>query len=137
MTNFPINWDLRLTNTPHPWRNGYVVSELILNNEWAMVTLWSDNRTINIGHRTLAPQYVEIYRKSTTGVVLVSGTLKLTAPSHQWHEHVVIERKIFQLMEKGSNYIIIELLDSTYQENYDPNKLTGNIRIESRKTKHW
>ncbi|GIY28624.1 speckle-type POZ protein-like A [Caerostris darwini] len=137
MTEFPINWDLRCTNTPHPWRKGYVVSNLILNDEWTMVALWSNDRNFDYGYsdqRFTSLKCVEICRKSTTGEVLVSGTLKLVAPSRQTGKNfLVFERKIFQLVENSSKYILIELFVSNIQDNYHSNKLIGTIKIQSKK----
>ncbi|GIY81796.1 speckle-type POZ protein-like A [Caerostris extrusa] len=139
MTEFPIDWDLQSTNIAHPWRTGYVVSNLTLNNEWTMAALWCNNQTKNqlniyANNRLESPKYVEICRKSTTGEVLVSGTLKLTATAHlMLKEVVVFERKIYQLAEIGLNYILIELFHTKNQYNYHSYKLTGNIKIHRSK----
>ncbi|GIY28619.1 protein roadkill [Caerostris darwini] len=142
MTEFPINWDLERTITPYPGRNGYAVSNLILNNEWTIAASPLDNnRPLDFGcisHRTLPPQYVEICRKSTAGEVLVSGTLKLTRTAHPLafsHQmHIVLERKFSQLVENGSNCTRIEFCNGTDRYyDYHLHHLTGNIKIHSGK----
>ncbi|CAL1268427.1 unnamed protein product [Larinioides sclopetarius] len=119
MTDFPFKWQLERGNSFHQKKNRYF-SDFKINSEWRLTCFWNSNST--------RPEILEIYRNSTAGDIMVSGTFKLMR-----NQSCLLYRKFMQLIEAGcaTTQVLLEYYVDKNYFNQGSYSITGTLSIPS------